>query len=382
MYDYMESLRIWKAYLKEEEATWMPIELGVWKINGAVEKMRFSSMETERKLEDVIAHDISIIDPALMLIGRQIGTAFGKFIDILAIDQEGNLVVIELKRNKTPREVVAQTLDYASWVEKLDYNDIITIYAEKNPGRKLEQDFTEHFQTDLPDSLNDSHKLIIVSAELDPASERIINYLTNYGVPVNALFFYYFKDGDQEYLARNWLIDPNRVEANTSSATSKKTGKAPWNGRDYYISLGDGVHRSWEDCRRYGFVSAGQGKWYSTTLNLLKPGARVFACIPKVGYVGVGIVTDEVVPIKDFQVVVDGEKIPLLEADLRVPMDKDVDDPDLCEYVVRVEWIKTVPKERAIWEKGMFANQNSACKLRNQFTVERLTEHFQLDEEL
>ncbi|WP_260869532.1 (deoxy)nucleoside triphosphate pyrophosphohydrolase [Paenibacillus sp. Y412MC10] len=45
-----------------------------------------------------------------------------------------------------------------------------------------------------------------------------------------------------------------------------------------------------------GFISAGQGKWYSNTLNLLKPGARVFVCIPKVGYVGVGIVTDEVVP--------------------------------------------------------------------------------------
>ncbi|CAM3419143.1 hypothetical protein PALA111701_08360 [Paenibacillus lactis] len=28
-----------------------------------------------------------------------------------------------------------------------------------------------------------------------------------------------------------------------------------------------------------------------------------------------------------------------------------------------------------------FANQNSACKLRNQFTIERLTKHFQLDEE-
>ncbi|WP_339270625.1 hypothetical protein NYE54_05510 [Paenibacillus sp. FSL K6-1330] len=107
----------------------------------------------------------------------------------------------------------------------------------------------------------------------------------------------------------------------------------------------------------------------------------VIACIPKVGYVGVGIVEDEVVPIKDFQVVVDEENIPLLEADLQVSMDTDVDDPDLCEYVVRVNWLKTVPKHEAIWEKGMFANQNSACKLRNQFTIETLTEHFQLDEE-
>ncbi|WP_145028459.1 hypothetical protein [Paenibacillus sp. Y412MC10] len=62
-------------------------------------------------------------------------------------------------------------------------------------------------------------------------------------------------------------------------------------------------------------------------------------------------------------------------------MDKDVDDPDLCEYVVIVEWLKTVPKQEAIWEKGMFANQNSACKLSNQFTIERLAEHFQLEEE-
>ena len=30
----------------------MPIELGVWKINGAVERIHFSSIETERKLED------------------------------------------------------------------------------------------------------------------------------------------------------------------------------------------------------------------------------------------------------------------------------------------------------------------------------------------
>jgi hypothetical protein len=359
----------------------MPIELGVWKINGVVERIHFSSIETERKLEDIITHDVSIIDPSLMLIGRQVLTAFGKFIDILAMNSEGNLVVIELKRNKTPREVVAQTLDYASWIQQLTYTEIIQIYSEKNLGGQLEQDFVDHFQTDFPGTLNESHQLIIVSAELDPATERIIDYLTGFAVPVNAVFFHYFKDGDNEYLARNWLIDPHKLEAKSSSVNSRKTGKAPWNGKDYYVSLGDGIHRNWEDCRRYGFISAGQGKWYSNTLNLLKPGARVFVCIPKVGYVGVGIVTDEVVPIKDFQVEIDGESVPLLETDLHVKMDKDVDDPDLCEYVVRVEWLKTVPKQEAIWEKGMFANQNSACKLRNQFTIERLTEHFQLEEE-
>lgn len=38
------------------------------------------------------------------------------------------------------------------------------------------------------------------------------------------------------------------------------------------------------------------------------------------------------------------------------------------------------PVSEAYWEKGMFANQNSACKLRQEFTLNRLVQHFHLDE--
>ena len=52
----------------------------------------------------------------------------------------------------------------------------------------------------------------------------------------------------------------------------------------------------------------------------------------------------------------------------------------LCEYLVRVEWIKSVPKSEAYWEKGLFAIQHTACRLTNRFTIEKLTEHFALDD--
>src|SRR5262249_25088163 len=156
---------------------------------------------------------ITILDPNLMLIGRQVPTAFGKMIDLLAIDDRGDLTVIEIKRDRTPREVVAQILDYASWVQTLSYQDIINIFQERNGGKRFEEAFAERFGIDPLESLNQSHRLIIVASELDNSTERIVGYLSNgYGVPINAVFFRYFKDGGAEYLTRSWLIEPNQAE--------------------------------------------------------------------------------------------------------------------------------------------------------------------------
>src|SRR3954471_8917116 len=77
--------------------------------------------------------------------------------------------------------------------------------------------------------------------------------------------------------------------------------------RDFYYSAGEGDRRRWADMVRHGFLSAGGGRWYSRTLRALSPGDRVWAHIPKVGYVGVGIVTAPVVPVTGTE---------LLEADL------------------------------------------------------------------
>ena len=99
----------------------MPIEVGIWRLGGKPERINFSPMEAEKRLEDALDADLPIVAPGLMLLGRQIQTDNGKYIDLLAVDSEGSLVVIELKRNRTPREVVAQVLDYAYWVQNLAY---------------------------------------------------------------------------------------------------------------------------------------------------------------------------------------------------------------------------------------------------------------------
>lgn len=144
--------------------------------------------------------------------------------------------------------------------------------------------------------MNEAHKLVLVASELDDSSERIITYLAEeYGVSINAVFFRVFRDGQSEYLSRAWLTDPGQVEAKVEA----KRQKLPWNG-EFYASYGADENRDWEEARKYGFISAGGGAWYSRTLGLLEPGGRVWVNIPGgVGYVGVGIVKESVVPIDD-----------------------------------------------------------------------------------
>lgn len=359
----------------------MPIEVGIWRLGKELCRVEFRPLESEAKLEETLAGDLSLVAPDLLLIGRQVPTAFGKFIDLLAMDRDGNLVVVELKRDKTPREVVAQTLDYASWVESLSYDQIAEIYAEKHGGQKFEAGYSEAFGASPPENVNESHRMIVVASELDASTERILNYLnSNYGVPINTVFFQHFKDNGSDYLTRTWLIDPKDAEEKTNKAAVKKRQET-WNQRDFYVSLGESTDANWEDCRRYGFVCGSGGRWYTQTLNLLFPGARVFVNIPQTGYVGVGIVKETSRPVKDFTVQADGREIPILNAPLVARgMGKNADDLEICSYLVRVEWIKTIPREDAYWEKGLFAIQHTACRLRNQFTIEKLTQHFGLED--
>jgi len=41
---------------------------------------------------------------------------------------------------------------------------------------------------------------------------------------------------------------------------------------------------------------------------------------------------------------------------------------------------RTAPLEQAVWKSGMYVNQNTATKLRNQYTITEVSAAFQLDQ--
>jgi hypothetical protein len=360
----------------------VPTGIAIWRVDDSPVRVHATQIKLEKKLEDIIESDPSLLGGALMILGRQVKTDSGKLIDLLGIDAEGNVHILELKRDRTPRDVVAQTLDYGAWVDQLGQEEIRDIYAQykATPGNgSFDEAFEGKFGIAPPESLNDSHVLTIVATDMDAATERIVAYLANRQVPINVLFFSYYEDDGRSYIARTWMLDETQAKASRAGGDSKK--KEPWNGLDWYVSFGEYEGgRQWADALKYGFVSAGGAPWYSRTIRQLAQGARVFVYIPKVGYVGVGITNTQPQRFREVDVMIDGAAMPLRNLSLQgtyVHPDE-AKGEEYEEWVVPVTWIKAVEQVKAFRQLGLFANQNSACKLRSQFTIDSVSRHFEI----
>jgi len=348
----------------------MAFEMRLWKVAGPnLETLVVSRLDQEQRLQDWISKDPSLLGMDLMIIGSQVQTGFGGRIDLLALDADANCVILELKRDRTPREVVAQTLEYAAWIRGVGYGELDQI-SQKNLKKSLDVAYQETFGTAIPEQVNADHSMVIVASELDDSSERIISYLSDaYGVSINAVFFSFFRDGQAEFLGRAWLRDPTETIERTESR--KRT---PWSGF-WFVNVGEGDHRNWDDNRKYGYIGAGQGEKYSRPLTHLKIGDKIFAYMKGLGYVGYGEVTKEATPVEDFTV--DSIGKPLLELPLQAPrVGENKNSPELSEWAVGVKWLKTYPRQEAKTFKGVFANQNIVCKLRDAKTLDFLQNDF------
>ena len=208
----------------------MANKIRLWEI-GANQKpyeVLSDQIALEERLEDWLEEDISMLDTELLVIGRQVRTDFGGEIDLLCLDSDGNVVVVELKRGVTPRDVTAQTLEYASWARHLSYDRIAEIadayFSRISAPITLESAFQNRFgpERPLPDVLNEQHRALIVAESMDESTDRIVQYLSDMKVPINVATVQHFKSPDgRELLAQVFLVEPE-VAATKSRDRSKR----------------------------------------------------------------------------------------------------------------------------------------------------------------
>ncbi len=332
----------------------------LWRVGKNPSPVARGTMPSEKLLEDMLEANLRILSPDWMFFGRQVTTGTG-FIDLLAVARDGSIVVIELKKSKTSRDVVSQTLDYMSWISTLAPEEVASLFHERH-GVDLAEKFSEHFGSQLEgDQLNSRQLGVIVASEPDPSTERIVSYLSRQGISMNLNTFEVFSEGDQQFLSPNWTVDLAITQANVNPGD----GKEPWNGHHYGSFGVEENGRSWEDAVKYGFFSAGGGAWYSRSLSLLAVDDILWVQAPGHGYVGVGRVVSTFQPYEDFVIQANGVDTRIADCELQGSyLHTPSPDDDTREYFVGIKWLHVEPLTSAVKQVGFFGNQNSVCRPR------------------
>lgn len=148
-------------------------------------------------LEKWIESNPSMLGQDILIIGRQVQTKSGR-LDFLGVDRLGNIVIIELKRDKLPREALVQAIDYASNVASWDF-DKLSEECVKYKNQSLDEYINENFDDFGDTPINQTQRILLVGTLIEESLERMIEWLSDsYEVVINAVIFKYIrtKGGD------------------------------------------------------------------------------------------------------------------------------------------------------------------------------------------
>lgn len=187
----------------------------IWVVeDSSLREMASCTLDYEKRLHEWIKKDISILGSNLLLLGSKVKLNGAEELDLLAIDNEGDLVVIELKKNKTPRDVVAQVLDYASSVAALGEDELdVVVQKQHGESANLQELMEKRFGIYADIEINLRQKIIIVASAIDSSVQRVVKYLAKNGLDINVMFFSFYRERDMEFLARNMLVEESDVES-------------------------------------------------------------------------------------------------------------------------------------------------------------------------
>jgi len=86
----------------------MPSPYAIWQVADQPAILPAAMLASEQLLESTIVREPRILSSEWMLIGEQEITAYGGHIDLLGIAPKDYLDLLELVRDRTPRDLVAQ----------------------------------------------------------------------------------------------------------------------------------------------------------------------------------------------------------------------------------------------------------------------------------
>ena len=158
-----------------------------------VERYASELSVAEKTIEDWLAARPDLLFPRerILVIAQSISGQ--GMADILALDGQGNLVVVEIKRDWSDRVAVAQLLSYAADLRRVSYkrlNAEAQRYAKWSEGELIAQfrKFTDD-ATFPPEKLALRQRIFVVAPSSDADLRKIVEWLQDYKVPIQFIPF-------------------------------------------------------------------------------------------------------------------------------------------------------------------------------------------------
>lgn len=164
----------------------------------------------ESQVESWVAQRPEMLGERLLIIGKQVALDTGKDrIDLLALDDEGSLVVIELKRDLIGGDADLQALRYCAMIGDWTESDIRKQAEGYWESIGEEHDFLEVVQSlSGEESLNGSQRLILVGRDITPRLGTMALWLIGQGVDVRVVAVTLLNDDGRLYLQPQVVIPP------------------------------------------------------------------------------------------------------------------------------------------------------------------------------
>jgi hypothetical protein len=115
-------------------------------------------------------------------------------LDLLAVDKNGKLVIIELKRDMAPSTTELQAIKYAAFCSNLTMEDVVEILAQRmvKTGKTITNDEAERqirdfIQNDSFEDFDKQPRIILVAREFRPDTTSSVLWLRTFGVDITCV---------------------------------------------------------------------------------------------------------------------------------------------------------------------------------------------------
>ena len=200
----------------------------------------------EENLEDWITQNPSLLGEPLLILGHQVRVPdINDRMDILALDPQGNAVIIELKIGHLKDPVDMQSLKYASYVSKWGFEDFERELSNfKNKTGEWEFNFNKEYEDFCSDAgvegipdINQEQRIFLVGSGVGDKLGSVTLWLNQNNIDIKVLEIEAYQENDEIFIQPEQVVPEPHPKFFDVGKIDQKEGAKPWkqDGKSWHL---------------------------------------------------------------------------------------------------------------------------------------------------